>query len=138
LLNGPNLNLLGQREPEIYGPDRLEDIADRLRNKFPGVEFEWFQSNSEGALMDKLQQAEVEGAVFNPGAYSHYSYALYDCVRALSYPVIEVHLSNITGREEFRQRSVIAPACKGVIYGLGALGYELAVKALMELNISAP
>jgi len=133
ILNGPNLNLLGTREPEIYGHETLDDIAKGLEKRFPKVKFQFFQSNSEGELIDKLQQAEVEGAVFNPGAYSHYSYALYDCVRAVNYPVIEVHLSNIAARQQFRQTSVIAPACLGVVHGFGKKGYYLAVEALLEI-----
>jgi 3-dehydroquinate dehydratase-2 len=132
LLNGPNLNLLGTREPEVYGKETLDDIFLGLKEKFPQIEFEIFQSNSEGALIDKLQSAKVDGAVFNPGAFTHYSYALFDCIKAIKYPVIEVHLSNIHTREEFRRKSVIAPACKGGIYGLGSKGYELAVRALLE------
>lgn len=132
ILNGPNLNLLGRREPEIYGKETLEDMAKTLTNCFPQVEFEWFQSNSEGALIDKLQSAKVDGAVFNPAAFTHYSYALFDCVKAVDYPVIEVHLSNIAAREEFRRKSVIAPACLGSISGLGMKGYELAVRALID------
>jgi 3-dehydroquinate dehydratase-2 len=133
IINGPNLNLLGVREPEIYGTMTLQDIENILLHNFPQTDFEFFQSNSEGVLIDKLQSAKVEGAVFNPGAFSHYSYALFDCVKGLSYPVIEVHLSNISAREEFRRKSLIAPACKGAIYGLGVKGYELAVRALIDL-----
>ena len=127
------MNLLGKREPDIYGKETLNDIEKRLKDKFPQVQFDCFQSNSEGALMDKLQQTDADGAVFNPGAYAHYSIALRDCIKSLSYPVIEVHISNITAREEFRRTSVIAPACKGVISGLGVKGYELAVIALLNV-----
>jgi len=132
ILNGPNLNLLGKREPEIYGRQTLEDINFALASSFPAVQFDCFQSNSEGALLDKLQSEKYDGAVFNPGAFTHYSYALYDCIRALPYPVIEVHLSNTAAREEFRRKSVIAPACQGSIIGLGSQGYHLAVQALTE------
>jgi len=133
IINGPNLNLLGKREPEIYGYETLDDIIKGLKQGFPKVEFQSFQSNSEGELIDTLQKAGVDGAVFNPGAYSHYSYALYDCVRAVNYPVIEVHISNLAARQQFRQTSVIAPACVGSIHGLGTKGYSLAVEALVEM-----
>jgi len=132
ILNGPNLNLLGQREPEIYSNETLEDIHRQLSSLFPSLQFDFFQSNSEGALLDKLQSDKYDGAVINPGALTHYSYALYDCIRALPFPVIEVHISNTASREEFRRRSVIAPACKGSIIGLGGKGYQLAVRALIE------
>ena len=134
IINGPNLNLLGKREPGIYGAESLDDVKRFLINSFPKVDFDWFQSNSEGALIDKLQSSTVDGAVFNPGAFTHYSIALYDCVKAVDYPVIEVHISNIAAREKFRRHSVIAPACKGIIAGLGVKGYELAAKALIDGN----
>ncbi len=133
ILNGPNLNLLGAREPEIYGSQTLEDLRNMLEIRFPDIEFLWFQSNHEGELIDRLQAAAVEGAVFNPGALTHYSYALRDCVASIDYPVIEVHISNIAAREKFRRKSVIAPACKGTIAGLGFIGYALAVEALAEI-----
>ena len=134
ILNGPNLNLLGKREPEIYGSETLEDIAKSLKAKFPDIDFQWEQSNSEGRLIDILQTSEAAGVVFNPGAFTHYSYALYDCIKAVEYkyPVVEVHISNINRREEFRRKSVIAPACAGTISGLGTKGYELAVRWLVE------
>jgi len=132
IINGPNLNLLGKREPEIYGSESLDDVKRLLINSFPKIDFDWFQSNSEGALIDKLQSLMVDGAVFNPGAFTHYSIALYDCVKSVDYPVIEVHISNIAAREEFRRISVIAPACIGSVSGLGIKGYELAVKALVD------
>lgn len=132
VLNGPNLNLLGTREPEIYGRKTLDQINRDLRVKFPAVDFEFFQSNHEGDLIDKLQSEKFGGAIFNPGAFTHYSYALYDCIRAIGYPVVEVHLSDIRSREEFRRVSVIAPACLTSIMGQGAKGYESGMKALME------
>lgn len=132
VLNGPNLNLLGSREPEIYGRLTLDEINDDLRAKFPGVDFEFYQSNHEGDLIDKLQSEKFAGAVFNPGAFTHYSYALYDCIRAMEYPVVEVHLSDISSREEFRKVSVIGPACVRSIMGIGAKGYLMGVEALME------
>ncbi|MCY0893132.1 MAG: type II 3-dehydroquinate dehydratase [Acidibacillus sp.] len=135
VLHGPNLNILGQREPTVYGFETLAEIDERLRKK--GEELsclvESFQSNSEGALIDALQCAMRDGTagcVFNPGAYTHYSIALRDAVAAVQFPVIEVHLSNIYARESFRSHSVIAPVAKGQISGFGFLGYELALLAL--------
>lgn len=135
ILNGPNLNLLGRRQPEIYGRETLEDIYKSLKIKFPKVAFQTFQSNSEGALVDRLHEArgKVDGVVFNPGAYTHTSVALHDAVKAIELPVIEVHLSLPEAREAFRRYSYIAPACRGRIAGLGTLGYHLAVQALLEI-----
>jgi 3-dehydroquinate dehydratase-2 len=135
IINGPNLNLLGKREPAIYGSMSLSDIENRLKKRFPNVQFEFFQSNHEGALIDQLQKAidgSFDGVVINPGAYSHYSYAIRDAIAALKTPVVEVHISNIHAREEFRRHSVITPVCKGVVAGFGDMGYELAVKFLVE------
>jgi len=137
IINGPNLNLLGRREPELYGTATLDDIEKMLAKKFPDMKFEFYQSNSEGALVDYVQKGmgrAFDGVVLNPGAYTHTSYAIRDAVAALTIPVIEVHLSNIHAREEFRRHSVIAPVCKGVIAGFGAQSYELAVRALLEIN----
>lgn len=135
ILNGPNLNLLGAREPEIYGTETLEDIHKTLKKKFPKTKFLTFQSNSEGDLIDHLHDArgKVIGAVFNPGAYTHTSVALHDAVRSVEYPVIEVHLSLPEAREPFRRQSFVTPACRGRIAGLGSLGYQLAVQALLDL-----
>ncbi|MBL7190454.1 type II 3-dehydroquinate dehydratase [bacterium] len=130
VLNGPNLNLLGKREPEIYGDVGLESINDGLISAFSDVDFEFFQSNSEGALIDKMQSLAVDGAVLNPGALTHYSIALRDCIASVNYPVIEVHISNTAAREDFRRNSITAPVCKGLISGLGIYGYNLAVLAL--------
>ncbi|PWI58798.1 type II 3-dehydroquinate dehydratase [Sulfoacidibacillus thermotolerans] len=135
VLHGPNLNLLGQREPAIYGSETLADIDQRLRNKALelSLQVESFQSNSEGELLDALHRGMREGiagCIFNPGAYTHYSIALRDAVAAVPFPVIEVHLSNIYTREPFRSHSVIAPVAKGQISGFGAVGYELALYAL--------
>jgi 3-dehydroquinate dehydratase II len=135
VINGPNLNLLGKREPEIYGTTTLSDIESRLKKRFPNVQFEFYQSNHEGALIDQIQKAidgTFDGVVINPGAYSHYSYAIRDAIAALKTPVVEVHISNIHAREEFRRHSVITPVCKGVVAGFGDMGYELAVKFLVE------
>ena len=138
VLNGPNLNLLGLREPEIYGSDTLDDIAGRLedRAKALGVAIEMRQSNHEGHLIDWLHEAQAKGAkavLLNAGGFSHSSVALYDAVKAVAMPVIEVHLSNPQARESFRRRSLIAPAAKGTIAGFGALGYELALDAAARL-----
>lgn len=135
VVNGPNLNLLGKRELAIYGKTTLWDIENRLKKKFPKVKFEFVQSNSEGAMIDALQKGMAgafDAVVINPGAYGHYSYAIQDAVAALKIPVVEVHLTNIYAREEFRRQLVIAPVCKGVITGLGPMGYELAVQYLLE------
>jgi len=134
VVNGPNLNLLGKREPEIYGGTTLWDIEKGLREKFPGVHLEFYQSNSEGAIIDTIQKAmggAFDAAIINPGAYAHTSYAIRDAVSALKIPVVEVHLTNVHAREEFRHHSVIAPVCKGMIAGLGPAGYELAVRFLV-------
>lgn len=133
IINGPNLNLLGVREPEIYGRDTLQDIENRIREalKNSGVELSFYQSNSEGEIIDLLHDARyrhgADGIVINPGSYSHYSYAIRDAVSAIEIPVVEVHISNTQAREEFRHRSVTAGACVGKIEGLGWTGYLLAV-----------
>jgi 3-dehydroquinate dehydratase II len=136
VVNGPNLNLLGKREPEIYGTRSLDDLNKLVEAKARelGVELSLFQSNSEGEIIDFLQQHAPGslGIVINPGALSHYSLALYDCLQALAVPVVEVHISNIHAREEFRSRSVTARAARGVITGLGFTGYELALEYLAK------
>ena len=138
VLNGPNLNLLGLREPEIYGSDTLDDIAGRLeeRARALGVAIDMRQSNHEGHLIDWLHEAQARGAtavLLNAGGFSHTSVALHDAVKAIEVPVIEVHLSNPKARESFRRRSLIAAAAKGTIAGFGALGYELALDAAARL-----
>ena len=167
VINGPNLNLLGKREPHIYGHESLEDInvwlikrfesASTLRGGQPtpyimserdtmskrgerefsdGVWLKFFQSNCEGELVSAIQELgfnpEVSGIVINPGAYAHYSVAIRDAIAAVPVPVVEVHLSNIHAREEFRSHSVTAPACRAIISGLGKLGYALAIESLLE------
>jgi 3-dehydroquinate dehydratase-2 len=135
VVNGPNLNLLGRREPEIYGHETLEDLLAQLQRDFPREHFDHFQSNWEGALIDRLQRLLVEpcdGLIINAGALTHYSYALYDVLRALSLPKVEVHISHIFARETFRHQSVISPACDGMISGLGLAGYSLAVQWLLR------
>ena len=136
VINGPNLNMLGMREPDIYGGDTLEDINQRLLNwaRERGIGLECRQSNHEGEIIDWLQQTsnEFEGIVINPGGYTHYSVAIRDAIAAIPVPVIEVHLSNIYAREEMRHHSVTAPVCRGQISGLGWAGYKLALEALSE------
>ncbi len=136
IINGPNLNLLGVREPGIYGDSSFESYLPQLRAKFPDVEIEYFQSNCEGALIDKLQEVgfTYDGVVLNAGAYTHTSIALHDCIRALQCPVVEVHISNVHQREAFRHHSYIASACVGVICGFGLKSYELAVEGLINLK----
>lgn len=133
ILNGPNLNLLGVREPGIYGNDSMESYLETLRKEFPQVEIEYFQSNIEGEMIDKMQQVgySYDGIVLNAGAYTHTSIALHDCIRAINTPVIEVHISNVHTREEFRHKSMISAACKGVICGFGMDSYKLAVYSFL-------
>ncbi len=138
VLNGPNLNLLGLREPDVYGADTLDDIAGRLedRARALGLLIDMRQSNHEGHLIDWLHEANASGAkavILNAGAYTHSSVALLDAIRAIAVPVIEVHLSNPQAREPFRHTSFVAQAAKGSIAGLGALGYELALDAAARL-----
>ncbi|MEM6262196.1 MAG: type II 3-dehydroquinate dehydratase [Bacteroidota bacterium] len=134
LLNGPNLNLLGKREPHIYGDETLEEIVGQIVEAFPQVELTHFQSNIEGELIDAIQevpQKDFDGLVINAGAYTHYSYAIHDALKFVSIPKIEVHLSHIFAREPWRHTSVISPACDGMISGLGKKGYFLAIQALL-------
>lgn len=134
ICNGPNLNLLGTREPNVYGIQTLREIEEELLLKFPEATLTFFQSNHEGAIIDALQSTigkNFGGAVINPGAFTHYSYAIRDCVEAIRIPVIEIHLSNIHLREDFRRISVIAPVCKAQIAGFGAGSYALAVEMLL-------
>lgn len=138
VLNGPNLNLLGLREPEIYGSDTLDDIADRLEDQARalGLEIDMRQSNHEGHLIDWLHEANANGAkavILNPGGYTHSSIALHDAIKAITVPVIEVHLSNPHARESFRHKSYVGQAAKGTIAGFGALSYALALDAAARL-----
>lgn len=138
VVHGPNLNLLGVREPDVYGTTTLEDINQHLWTlaEEKGVEIETFQSNSEGAIVDQIQrglQKEIAGIIINPAALTHYSIALRDALAALTIPIIEVHLSNIYQREEFRHESVTAPVVTGQISGLGADGYYLALEKMVDL-----
>ena len=135
IINGPNLNLLGVREPGIYGKESMETFLLRLRKRYAGMEIDYYQSNVEGELIDKLQETgfSYDGIILNAGAYTHTSIALLDCIRSLRTPVIEVHISNVNDREEFRRHSMIAPACKGTIQGFGLDSYRLAIEALSAL-----
>ncbi len=136
VLNGPNLNLLGRREPGIYGDRSFDDYLPRLRGAFPDVEIDYFQSNVEGVMIDKMQEVgfTYDGIVLNAGAYTHTSVALHDCIKAITCPVVEVHISNVHGREDFRRKSMLAPACLGVICGFGLDSYRLAVSAILIHN----
>lgn len=135
IINGPNLNLLGVRQPDIYGSQSMDDCLSTLRTRFPQVEIEYFQSNHEGCIMDRLHQVgfddEYKGIVLNAGAYTHTSLAIADAIAAINRPVVEVHISNVHAREEIRHRSLISPCCKGVIAGFGMDSYRLAVEALL-------
>lgn len=137
VLNGPNLSRLGKREPEVYGYQTLDDINRELANSFPELSLEFFQSEDEGKLLEKLFQIEDRGVfcgvVLNAGALTHYSIALRDAISAITIPVVEVHLSNIYAREEFRRTSVISEVCAGVISGFGANSYHLGVRALLGI-----
>jgi 3-dehydroquinate dehydratase II len=138
VLHGPNLNLLGEREPEIYGAQTLREIDEAIAAAAGdlGVEVRCEQYNGEGAIVEALHaaRANCDGIVINPGAYAHYSYAIADAIAAIGIPVIEVHLSNVAAREAFRRTSVTAAACRGVVSGLGAAGYILALRALGEIR----
>lgn len=134
IMNGPNLNLLGVREPGIYGNNSFESYLPQLKERYPDTELEYYQSNIEGEMINKLQEVgfTYDGVVLNAGAYTHTSVALHDCIRSLRCPVIEVHISNVHTREEFRHHSYLSPACKGVICGFGLDSYRLGVEALIE------
>ncbi|GEO08878.1 type II 3-dehydroquinate dehydratase [Segetibacter aerophilus] len=134
IINGPNLNLLGKREPEVYGSKDFEQYFLELQNKFPEVTFTYYQSNVEGELINKLQEVgfSYDGIVMNPGGYTHTSVAIGDAIAAITTPVIEVHISNIHAREDFRKISHVSAKCKGTIAGLGLKGYQLALISLIE------
>lgn len=135
IINGPNLNLLGKREPAVYGTTSFDGYLEELKSKFPEVTIDYFQSNHEGALIDTLQElldSDYVGAVINLGAYTHTSIAIADCLAALSLPIVEVHISNIHARESYRHQSYSGAKCKGIITGLGLKGYELAIRYLIE------
>lgn len=134
IINGPNLNLTGRREPEVYGTTTMEECVDNLRRLFPEVEITYYQSNVEGELIDEIQRAgfSADGLIVNLGGYSHTSVALRDALLAVPAPAIEVHISNIFAREDYRHHSLISSACRGMVCGLGLQGYELALRALMS------
>lgn len=136
IINGPNLNLLGTREPEIYGKKGFEEYLNVLRNAFPNIRIDYYQSNVEGELINKIHEVgfEADGIVLNAGAYTHYSLALMDAIKSVSTPVVEVHISNVHQREEFRHHSVISHACKGIICGFGLDSYRLAIEALLHMK----
>lgn len=134
IINGPNLNLLGVREPGIYGSSSFDDFLPVLRQRHPGVEIDYFQSNIEGELINRMQKVgfSYDGIVLNAGAYTHTSIALLDCIRSLKCPVVEVHISNVHKREEYRHHSMISAGCLGVICGFGLESYELAIQGLLS------
>lgn len=136
IINGPNLNLLGKRQPEIYGSSGFEDYFNQLKELFSDVSLTYFQSNHEGALIDKIHEVgfTYDGIVINAGGYTHTSVALADALSSVTTPAVEVHISNIHAREKFRHHSYLTPVCKGMICGLGLKGYELAVRYLIGLN----
>ncbi|MCM1504174.1 MAG: type II 3-dehydroquinate dehydratase [Muribaculum sp.] len=136
IINGPNLNLLGIREPGIYGNDSFETVLKRLRQLYPNDNIEYFQSNHEGSIIDRLQSdgfGDHDGIILNAGAYTHTSLAIADCIAAINTPVIEVHISNVHAREEFRHHSMLSRVCKGVIIGFGTDGYRLAIESLRNI-----
>lgn len=134
IINGPNLNLLGVREPDVYGSRTMADFFDELKQRFQGrAELSYFQSNGEGEIIDEIHRRgfSAHGIVLNAGAYTHYSIAIADAIRSITSPVVEVHISNVHRREQFRAQSVLSAACKGVILGFGLDSYRLAIEALL-------
>ena len=136
ILNGPNLNLLGKREPDVYGNTSFEAYFTQLQQRFANCDLSYFQSNHEGAIIDKIHEVgfSYDGIVLNAGAYTHTSIAIHDAIKAVTTPVIEVHISNIHTREEFRHKSMIAAACKGSVVGLGLTSYDLAISYLAKME----
>ena len=134
ILNGPNLNLLGIREPKLYGNQDFEEYYKELIKKFPNAQFEYFQSNIEGEIIDKIQEVgfQIEGIVLNAGGYTHTSVAIADAIKAIETPVIEVHISNVDAREDFRRTSMLGPVCLGSIAGFGLKSYDLAVIYILD------
>lgn len=139
IINGPNLNLLGAREPGIYGETAFDDYLNRLKEDYPGVEINYFQSNVEGELINKIQEAGygTDGIILNAGGYTHTSVAIRDAIKAVPAPVVEVHISNVHAREDFRHHSMIAAVCVGVVAGFGLDSYRLAIEALLLTNKKA-
>jgi 3-dehydroquinate dehydratase-2 len=134
IINGPNLNLLGTREVQIYGSQTFESYLEQVRLKHPLVDLAYFQSNVEGEIINYLQQTDVDGFVLNAGGYTHTSVSIRDCIAAIETPVVEVHISNIAARESFRHTSLLTPVCVGSIIGFGLAGYSLAIQSFAELN----
>ena len=136
IINGPNLNLTGKREPSIYGHTTMEEMVDSLRQQFPDVEIGYYQSNVEGELINRLHEVgfTADGIILNAGGYSHTSVAIHDAIAAVPAPAIEVHISNIFAREEYRHHSLLTSACRGFICGLGLQGYELALSTLLHIS----
>ena len=134
IINGPNLNLLGVREPEIYGKRAWEDYLKELRTRFPKVRIDYYQSNLEGEIINKIQEVgfDRDGIVLNAGAYTHTSVAILDALKSVSTPAVEVHITNVHQREDFRRKSLISPGCLGVIMGFGLDSYRLAIEALID------
>ena len=134
IINGPNINLLGKREPSIYGEEFFESCLTRLKRLYPDIQLEYFQSNIEGEMINKIHEVgfSYDGIILNAGAYTHTSIALQDAIRAITTPVIEVHISNVHTREEFRHKSMISCACLGVICGFGLDSYRLGIEALLQ------
>lgn len=133
IINGPNLNLLGKREPEVYGNETFEDYLKKIERKYPKINFTYFQSNIEGEIIDKIQEYgfNFDGIILNAGAYTHTSIGIGDAIKAINTPVIEVHISNTFSRESFRHQSFISPNAKGVIIGFGLKSYDLAVESFL-------
>lgn len=136
IINGPNLNLLGKREPEVYGSQSFEVYFEELKQAYPSIELDYFQSNIEGEIIDKIHQVgfDYDGIILNAGAYTHTSIAIGDAVKAVGSPVIEVHISNVYAREVFRHHSHISSSCKGIISGFGLYSYNLAINALENIS----
>ncbi|MGD0582016.1 MAG: type II 3-dehydroquinate dehydratase [Bacteroidales bacterium] len=139
IINGPNLNLLGKREPEKYGTTSFEDYLGSIRKQFPGVKIDYFQSNVEGEIINKIHETgfDYDGIILNAGGYTHTSVAIADAVAAVSAPVIEVHITNISAREGFRHNSIVGRYCSGSIIGLGLFGYKLAIEATIQASNSS-
>ena len=136
VINGPNLNMLGNRETSVYGNDTLMDLENYIKKEFNDINIEFFQSNYEGAIIEMLHKVNegYDGVVLNPGAFTHYSYAIHDAIKSIKTKVVEVHISNVYQREEFRHKSVTAPACIGQISGFGFYGYILGINAIINSN----
>ena len=134
IINGPNLNLLGKREPDVYGHTSFEDYFLCLQKQYPSVEFSYYQNNIEGEIINKIHEVgfSYDGIILNAGAYTHTSIALYDAIKAVQTPVVEVHISNVHAREEFRHQSLIAAACRGSIVGFGFSSYKLAIESFIQ------